>query len=257
MIMRYSAADWHILRQLTVSQFKLKDQSSFFGFLWSFLHPVLMLAVLYAFFSFGPGSDIDHYAIYLLLGLVLYTHFANSTSLGMRVLRSMRELTTDAVFPKELLVFSALFCTSVELFLSVGICLVLALITGVGLTPMLLWLPVILLAALLLVTWVSLLLATVFPFAWDVEHIYHVVLRVLFFVTPIFYAEDFLGDGVARRVVAFNPLAYVVGALRDVVIDGVSPSPWQLGAFLLLNAVLLLVTLSLFRRSEPRFAEYV
>jgi ABC-type polysaccharide/polyol phosphate export permease len=255
--MRYDAADRNLLRQLTLSQYKLKDQSSFFGFLWSFLNPLLMLGVLYAFFRLRLGGEIENYALYLLLGLVVYTHFTNSTSLGMRALRSTRELTTDAVFPKELLVLSTLISSSLEFFISMGVCLAIAVIAGVPITLAVLWLPAIIGAQLLLVLWVSFLLATVFPFAWDIDHIYHVFLRALFFITPIFYDISFVGDGMARRVVELNPLSFVMEAVRGVVLEGAPPPAAELAAFVLLNAVLLITTLALFRHFEPRFAEYV
>jgi len=254
---RYSPSDWNIAYQLTITQFKLKDQSSFFGFLWSFLHPLLLLAVLYAFFSFRFGEEIEHYVIYLMLGLVLYTHFSNATSLGMRTLKATRELTTDAVFPKELLVFSTLVSTSLELIISVAVCLALAWFTGLSLGWSILWLPILIISQFMLVTWVSLLLATIFPFAWDIDHIYNVFLRVLFFITPIFYDISFVGDGIARSVISLNPLAWIVQEVREVIIDGTSPDLLELGGFLAINATLIYMTLMLFRRFESRFAEHV
>jgi len=250
-----SSSDWNIAYQLTLTQMKLKDQSSFFGFLWSFLHPLLLLALLYVFFSARFSDQIEHYVIYLMFGLVLYTHFSNCTSMGMRALRSTRELTTDAVFPKELLVFSTLIANSLELFLSIAICIAIALATDISITPAIFWLPIVIFAELLLVTWVSLLLATIFPFAWDIDHIYNVFLRVLFFITPIFYNISFIGDGLARRIAELNPLSWVVTTMRNLVIDGQGPAIGELTAFLLINAGLVYITLIIFRHFESRFAE--
>src|SRR5215471_21192415 len=97
----------NLLHQLAITQFKLKDQSSFLGFIWSFLNPLIMLGILLALFRHQTGQTIEHYAIYLLIGLVQYTHFSNSTSRSMTVLYSMKQLTGDTIFPKEVLVFSA------------------------------------------------------------------------------------------------------------------------------------------------------
>lgn len=255
--MRYDAVNRHLLWQLAASQYKLKDQSSFFGFLWSFLNPLLLLFVLYAFFRSRLGSEIEHYALYVLLGLVVYTHFTNGTSVGMRSLRSMRELTTETVFPKELLVLSTVISSSLEFLISMGICLVIGALAGLPLTSAVMWLPAVIGAELILVAWVSFLLATVFPFAWDVDHIYHVFLRALFFITPIFYHETFLGEGLARRIMELNPLAYVIELTRAIIIDGAVPSPTAFAVFYLVNSLLFLTSIALFRRYEPRFAEYV
>ena len=124
-------------------------------------------------------------------------------------------------------------------------------------TSKLFWIPGVIVAEALLVTWVSFFLATVYPFAWDIDHIYNVFLRVLFFVTPIFYDRSFIGDGLASRIVTLNPLSWVVSAMRQVVIQGVSPPLSQVAVFLIVNAIMLWLALGLFRNYESRFAEHV
>ncbi|HUS21611.1 MAG TPA: hypothetical protein VMZ66_06320 [Aeromicrobium sp.] len=65
----YDRDDWKLLRELTIAQFKLSDQSTFVGFLWSLLHPVLMAAILIAVFRDRLGSDINHFELYVLVGI--------------------------------------------------------------------------------------------------------------------------------------------------------------------------------------------
>jgi hypothetical protein len=49
---------FNLLHQLAVAQFKLKDQSAMLGFLWSFLHPLVLLGILFAMFRFQTGKGI-------------------------------------------------------------------------------------------------------------------------------------------------------------------------------------------------------
>src|SRR3990172_9319508 len=104
----------NLLRELTFAQFKLKDQSTFFGFMWSFLNPLIMLAVLFVFFRIRIGEGIEHYGIYLLIGIIQYTHFANSTSASMRVLHSVKGLTCNTIFPKEILIMGSVISNTIE-----------------------------------------------------------------------------------------------------------------------------------------------
>lgn len=253
----YDSAQRDLLREIAVSQYKLKDQSTFFGFLWSFLHPLLLLAVLYTFFNVQLGSDVPHYGVFLLIGLVIYTHFTNSTALAMSSLRNSRELVTDAVFPKELLVFGWVLSSSVEFVISILICVLIALLTGVEPTWTLLWLPAVVALELILVTCVGFLLAALYPFAWDIDHVYSIFLRALLFLSPVFYHPSFLGDSLSARIVEINPLAYVMEATRAVIIDGQMVPITGLARFAVLTIVLLFAALMLFRKLEPRFAENV
>ncbi|MBI1357924.1 MAG: hypothetical protein GC160_26600 [Acidobacteria bacterium] len=253
----YDERHLNLLRELIVSEYKLKDQSTFLGFVWSFLHPLLLLLILFLFFSFQVGAGIEHYAVYLLIGLIHYTHFSNATSAALRALRSIRELTAEAVFPKELIVLSMVASLSIEFVISMAIALLIALLTGVE--PRLSWLliPLSILVQMLLVVWVSLALSSIYPFARDVDHVYQVFLRILFFATPIFYKPELVGEGVARTLIALNPLYYVISISRDAVLRGEGPSLGSLAAFCAINALLLGAALFLFKRLEPEFAENV
>src|SRR5689334_9059717 len=115
--MRYFDRDYfHLLREIVVAQFKLRDQSTALGLVWSLLHPLLLFGAIFIFFHEPIGMHIPHYSIYLLIGLIHYTHFANSTSVGMTSLQSMKRLTNDTVFPKEILTVSSTVVGSIEFF---------------------------------------------------------------------------------------------------------------------------------------------
>jgi ABC-type polysaccharide/polyol phosphate export permease len=257
-MIRYDARRLNLLRELTVAQHKLKDQSTFGGFVWSLLNPLFMVGVLFVFFRGRLGSgSVEHYGTYLLLGVVLYTYFANATSGSMRVLFNLKPLTKEAVFPKELLVLSSTISHTIDLLIATGFCLVAAYVSGVRLTWTVLLLPCVLLLAFLLVLWVSLLLSCLFLVARDTEHIYQAFLRALLFLTPVFYTGSFLGEGLARDLVALNPLAQVIDLGRAILLDGVPPSLERLGGLLLINGVFVVVAFWLFRVFEPQLAEYV
>lgn len=246
-----------LLWELTVSHHKLRDQSSFFGFVWSFLHPLAMLAVFYLFFRYMSGSHVEHYAVYLLIGIVYYTHFANATKAALHSLRSYRHLTADAVFPKELIVFSWLLSSGIDFLISSGVCLLIAAMTGVAIQAAWLWIPALMIIQIIFTAWVGLLLSCLYVFAWDTDHLYEIALRLLFFITPIFYVRSQLGSGLANFIIGLNPLARIIEMARAAVLKGVSlPLPW-LGGILVLNLLAFALAYQLFKRLEPSFAEHV
>jgi ABC-type polysaccharide/polyol phosphate export permease len=255
--MSYDARSLNLLRELTVSQHKLKDQSTFFGFLWSFLNPLIMVGVLFLFFHHRLGEGVDHYGLYLLLGLVPYTNFANATSRSMRVLLTLKPLTKEAVFPKELLVVSSTLSHSIDLTIAMGFCFGAAYLFGVKPSFSQLYLPVVLAVQFLLILWVSLILSCAFLVARDIEHIYQAFLRVLLFLTPVFYTSSFLGVGLARQVVWLNPLTHVIELFRTILLDGAVPPGARVIELVVINGLLAGGALRLFKACEPRLAEYV
>jgi len=245
----------NLIRELAIAQFKLKDQSAFLGFLWSFLHPLVMIGILFALFAGKAGRSIEHYAIYLLIGVVQYTYFSNSTSRSMTVLYSMKQLTSDAIFPKEALVLSGVIADSVEFVFSMLICVLIAILSGVVLSSAILLLPVVWVSQFVLVLAVSLLLSCLYVFVRDVAHIYQAFLRVLLFITPIFYDMSFLESGPGRYILWLNPLAHLINLSRAAIIGG---EGFPLGACLLLlsaTGALLVCSLKIFKNYEPTFTE--
>jgi ABC-2 type transport system permease protein len=144
-----------------------------------------------------------------------------------------------------------------EFAISMAICVVIAVATGVRPGWTLLLLPLVVVLQIALVLWVSLLLSAVYVFVKDTEHVYQVFLRLLFLVTPTFYAPSLLGEGAARYAVVLNPLAQLIGYSRAVIL-GDAPVPMALiGALLAVNSLLVVAVLALFKRLEPSFAENV
>jgi ABC-type polysaccharide/polyol phosphate export permease len=246
-----------LLLAMTATEFRRAYRRSFFGVLWSVLNPLLIVVVLFAIFRFRFASEIDSYPIYLLAGVVPYSHFANATSSSIGVLQSMKSLTVGATFPKEILVLGTVFARTLDFVLSLAFCVVIAIVAGVRPGAALLMLPAVVVLELLLALWVSLALALSYVFVRDVRSVYQVFLRILFVATPIFYPSSLLGDGAARRLVELNPLATVIAFARSILIEDRAPGAAEMLVFLAVNAALVALSLEAFRRLEPSFAERV
>ena len=247
----------NLVREISYSQFAVRDQNSFLGLLWSFVNPVVMVGVLFAYFRTNAGAGIEHYGIYLLLGMIHYTHFSNTTSAAMNALHSAAQLTRHTVLPKEVLVIGTVVATSTEFAVSMVFCVVLACLTGVPIRGGMLALPVIIALQLVFVMWVSFLLAVARVFLKDLTHLYQVFLRLLFFTTPIFYAAAFLRSPFAQSMLRFNPLADLIGISRSLVIEGQLLSWKTFVVLLVMHTLALWGAFRCFKRYEPRFAEYV
>jgi ABC-type polysaccharide/polyol phosphate export permease len=247
----------NLVREVAYSQFAVRDQNSILGVLWSFLNPLLTMAVLFAYFRLSAGRDVKHYAVFLLLGMIHYTHFSNSTTSAMNILVATAHLTRNTILPKEVLVIGSVLATSVEFVASMLVCVLVACLTGIPLSWAMLSISLIILLQMLFVMWVSFLLSAARVFVKDLSHVYQVLLRLLFFATPIFYVAQFLQSPLAQQVIRINPLANLISLSRGSVIDG---QMFPLRVFLVLAAIhaaALWVAFRWFKRCEPSFAEYV
>jgi ABC-type polysaccharide/polyol phosphate export permease len=133
----------------------------------------------------------------------------------------------------------------------------LACLTGIPVSWAMLGLPLVVVLQILFVMWVSLLLSSARVFVKDLSHVYQVLLRLLFFATPIFYATQFLKSPLAQQLVRLNPLAGLIGLSRNSVIDGHMFPANVFLALAAIHAAALWGAFRWFKRCEPSFAEYV
>jgi ABC-2 type transport system permease protein len=176
----------------------------------------------------------------------------------MVALRNMSQLTTQAIFPKEVLVFSVVLARSIEFGFGLLISILFAYISGVAFSWSILAVPVIFFLQMLLVLWVSLVLSWTYLIVRDIQHIYQAFLRLLLFMSPIFYSLSFLDNNpLAKQVILWNPLTHIINYARQVVLNGeLFPLPSVIG-FAVINVLLLYGGYALFKRVEPKFTELI
>jgi ABC-2 type transport system permease protein len=260
------AGDLRLFARVTVTlartEFKLHYRGSLLGYAWSVMQPLMLFGVLYAVFSgvVGLGRS-GHYALYVLSAVVLWTYFSETTGSGVGSLVSAEGLLRKMRFPRLAIPLSVSAKALINLALNGIVVVGFAIASGVP--PRLSWLELPLLIALLaaLATGMTLLLSTLYVRYRDMQQIWRVLERVLFFASPIFYPATLYPEGV-RDLMALTPLVMILTAMRHAFIDPTAPSAAALagGAWLLAVPIgtaigIFLVGLAVFSRQAPRIAE--
>ncbi|HEY1357848.1 MAG TPA: ATP-binding cassette domain-containing protein [Thermoleophilaceae bacterium] len=249
---------------LARADFKLRYLDSIVGYLWSLAQPLLTFLVLYFIWAklFHPGSDIPHYQLILLLGVALFTFFSEATGHALASLVAKGTMLRKIPFSPLALPLSSVLTS----FYVYGLTLLIAIgfILASGISPSLAWLELFPLLTLLLVytVGVSLLLSLLYVGIRDVEPIWMVLLRLTFFLTPVFYPIELAPQGL-QHALMLNPLAVVTVQARHALIDPSAPNAIDAGGPLVLAASLGLVAaivaagLLLYRKQARRIAERI
>lgn len=111
--------------------------------------------------------------------------------------------------------------------LALPVLLLLLLLEGVPITPALLLLPAVWAVLAVFTLALSTMMATLGVLIRDVQHILGVVLMFWFYLTPVFYGADRLGE--SQRWLLLNPLATIINAHRRVALEGLPPDWGALG----------------------------
>ena len=128
-----SLKNWILLKELVKTDFKLRYQGSLMGHLWSILKPLMLFAVMYTVFIYFLrfGGDVPHFAVALLLGMVLWTFFTETTGMGLTSIVGRGDLLRKLSFPSQIIVVSVSINALINLVINLGIVLILGFINGV------------------------------------------------------------------------------------------------------------------------------
>ncbi|MDD5628085.1 MAG: ABC transporter permease [Elusimicrobia bacterium] len=230
-------AFWRLLRELTWVEFKLREQGTVLGFLWTLLYPLLMFIVLYLLFVRWLGKFVDMYAAYLLIGIVLWNFFQRTTCLALTSFSRRRSLIKNYKFPREIILFSTIGSTLIPFV--VELVLLLGFVLAFRVEPKLTWLflPAVIAVQIVFVTGVSFFLPLIAAEYRDIERIWEVLTMALFYVTPVFYPLSIISEG-KRTLLLYNPITQILIAARGCLIDGTIPL-WPSFAVPLLEGLLL------------------
>jgi len=244
----------HLIKKLAISDFKLRYKNSVLGFFWSLLEPLLMLIVLYVVFTNFMRVQIDHYQLFLLMGIISWNMLARGTAMSLNCILGKPSLIKKVYFPREVLVISssitALMMTLLE-FIVFGIFMA-AFTVMPGAT--IVYFPIILFIEFLLVLGLSFALASLNVFYRDIQYIWAVILQAGFFAAPIIYPASIIPEKYVW-IIKLNPMTSIIEMLRDSVIYSRSPTIGDAG-FIIASALVVLASgYLIFSSLESRFAE--
>jgi ABC-type polysaccharide/polyol phosphate export permease len=245
-----------LVSSLVVRELKARYRGSFLGFLWTFLNPLLLLAVYALVFNIYLRIEVENYAGFMFVGLLPWVWFSSSLHEGTTSITSGGSLVTKVLFPGQVLPLVKILSGLVNYLLSLPILFGFLWIMGVYQGWLMLWLPVIIALHLLFLNGLVLILATINVFFRDVQHILTNLLTLWFFLTPILYPFSQVPSPFNRWVL-FNPMAQITMVYQDVFFYNRQPDPRILLTFLGLSILLAGIGMICFEKYKETFAEKI
>jgi ABC-type polysaccharide/polyol phosphate export permease len=249
---------YFVQRELTKSY-----RTSFLGLAWLVLGPLLMVVLYTLVFSeiiglrFKESDSVANFGLYLYCGLIPFLAYADTMNKSVTSIRSNSNLVTRVVFPLEILPTSTALTAWVTQFFGLGALMILVVLLEHQVKWTLILLPIVAIPQLLFYSGLSYLTTVAGAYMPDLSESLRSLVRASFFVTPIIWPAERVEGRPLEFVVDYNPLAYLVGAYRDVVLNGQVPHLSGLLYFSLLAIILWLAGLLLFIRVKQHFADLI
>lgn len=261
-----------LVGNLVVRDLKVRYRNSVLGILWSLFNPLLMMVVFTVVFTvMTPYSDVKHFPVFVLLGILPWNFFSSSVIGAIRSIVDNAALVNKVYFPREILPISVVLANLVNFLLALIVLFLLIVAYQIPFTKWLLMLPVVIAVQVIFTIGFGLIMATANVFYRDTQVIMDVVILAWFFVTPVFYSGLILPRNyelwngiyidVFRWVNILNPMASIIAMYRVILYGGggggAPPEFYFFLRTLLTSLAVLAIGLIVFYRYSHRFGEEV
>ncbi len=245
----------HSLWLLTTRDLKVRYSTSFLGYFWSILDPLVMAGIYWFVFSviFDRGVTHEPYIVFLLTGLLPWMWFTGAVSDTTRAFLREAKLIRSTRIPRSIWVLRLVLSKGIEFLASIPVIAIFALLTGATLHWQLAFSLLAILLQALLIVGIGLIVAPLVVFFRDLERAVKLGLRFLFYASPVIYGlQDLETIPIAgldlHTIAAFNPLSGIFSLYRA------SFFPAELDWFAvlvsaLMSIVVLVIGSVVFRRS--------
>ncbi|HEY3218016.1 MAG TPA: ABC transporter permease [Candidatus Limnocylindria bacterium] len=245
-------------------QLRSRYKGSVLGFGWNFLIPLLQLVVFWILFGVVLGTrprtetGEQSYAVFLFVGLLPWTFFANSLQSGAAAIVSNATIVKKVRLPLQLLPAASVLSSLANFLLSLVVLFIVLVVFGPRHPEGVLWLPLLVAVQIVMNLGLAYLLSAFNVHFRDVEHILGIVLLAWYFLTPVLFPISILADKPRELLLLeLNPMTGVIVGYQRALLDGLPPDWWTFGYSAIAALVLFAVGFAYFSRTKDDFESYL
>ena len=256
---RKLAANRNLLKNLILRDLKHRYVGSVGGFLWSVIHPVVLL-VSYTFIfgvifrpDMGPEFGTNSFAIFVLCGLLPWILFSDTIVRNCSVISDNAPLITKTIIPAEILPISITISNLIHHL--IGLAILLGVMTALyGVQFSALWIFLYMFMLLLLAQGLGWIVAGLHVFLRDTIQALQIVLLLWFYFTPILYTIERVPKNF-RSLALLNPMALIVTGYRSSLLHLAQPGALQIVLVLGASIGVFILGALFFRQAKPAFPD--
>jgi ABC-type polysaccharide/polyol phosphate export permease len=247
-IIAYRDLIWNLVKRNVTARYK----RSVLGVLWTLLDPILTMIVMSVVFTALFRRSIPAFPVYLLSGLLAWNFFTQSTRSSMNDLVRGGSLIGRVYLPSSIFAFTAVGTGLVNFLISCGLLIPLILVYRIPIGASMLFLPVGLVIITAFALGIGLVMSSFVVFFTDMENIYQILIRLLFYISGIIYSVDML-PAKLQTVITFVPTYHLVAMFRDPLYRSSFPETFSVVYAATCAAAALIVGLWIFTRNADEY----
>lgn len=240
------------------SGLKSEVASSHLSWLWWILDPILFMLVYWFIFMVIFGQKKEYFHIFVFVGLSMWNLFNKTVSGSVRIVAANRAVVTKVYIPKYFLIIILLFQNLFKMMISFGIVIVMMLWSHVPVSYNVIYVIPIFVDLILITFGVSAILAHFGVFFDDLKNITNVGLRILFYMSGIFYViTDRVNEAIATLLLKVNPVGFLIDACRSSLVYCETPHRRLILLWFVIGAVLSAIGVAIIYKNENNYVKVI
>lgn len=245
-----------LFEELVKRDFKTKYKRTVLGLGWSLLSPLLTLLVMKLVFTQFFGRTTPHYTVYIFCGTLVWSYFSEATRGGMKSLMDNAGIISKVNVPKYLFLLSKNIQSLISFLLTLVILFVFVAFDTLSFSWRYICLLYPIVCLVLFNIGVGMVLSALFIFFRDTQYLYDVFMRLLMYMSAIFYSIDRY-DATIQNLFLINPIYLFIRYFRKIIIEGTIPTVWFHLLMLADVAIFLAIGCWMYKKFNTKFLYYV
>lgn len=239
---------------LAKANFKVRNEGSFLGIFWYLLEPLAFFIILLFIGGLMSQNSIEKYPMYLFLGIMMFNFFTAVTTSSVEVMQSNADFIKSLKVNREPFVISVVLQFIFSHFFEFLILAVLSIFLKMNILWLLFY-PVVFFFFCLFIIGISFMLSVLGVYIYDFKNIWSVFVRLLWFMTPVFYTIG--GSGLIHQISMLNPLYHFINISRDIIIYHRLPQAETMLLAAFYSMLVFLIGLFIFEKNKNKLAEKI
>lgn len=246
-VKRYSVRFIHDMRKYlpyavrsAKADLRSEVSSSYLDWMWWLIEPVCMMLIYTVIFGLVFQASEQYFPVFIFIGITMWGFFSRSVSGSVNIVRASKGIITKIYMPKYILLLSRMFVNAFKMMVSFGVVFMMMLFFGIRVTWRVVYVLPVLLVMFLFTFGVGTILMHYGVYVSDLGYITGIVLSMLMYFTGTFYdVGNRIPAPYGEMLVKCNPIAFLISAMRDVLLYEMVPPVGTLVLWGAVSAVLI------------------